>query len=280
MSKNKYMLTGVITLMMLCSCTQEEPKNSNSSSSQTEVDDYSLSMKVSATSSNIILEIEGSGTQSSKEAKLKIVSLPAYQYLKGDNTSGLITSFVDVSDANFVGDYTFKNGTDTISIDRIGGRESEVYDDESESYVTKNLPFDNLYNKYYVVDEDEIVLGPIYCTDIESICKEEPTFNIKSKKGLFGEDLAAYKDLGCSYATLNLEISNLIMPNEYYFDGERINLEHSDDEISFVSNGKTFYFNPKVVAQYDKEISSYYENGASISAILIASPTDDEQKFP
>lgn len=279
MSKKRKIIGSIGALLLLCSCNKEVVSDSETGHTTSTDFGTEIKMNVSATSSKINIDITG-GESSLSGKDLKVVSLPAYQYLKGDDTSGLINSFVDVDDATLVGKYSIGTNTKTLSIDRTGSRETEVYDQEKGDFVKETLSFDNLYNKYYIVNKEEIVLGPIYCTEIESINTAEPVLNTTTKKGLMGEDVKTFKDLGCSYATLNLEISNLIMPNEYYFDGEKIGLDHSKDEISFVSNGKTFYFNPEVVAQYDSLISSYYDAGAAVTAIIVASPTTDEQKFP
>ncbi len=200
-------------------------------------------------------------------ATVNVVAVKAYEYLEGEKQLyGLSSEKLSADDETLViGNY--KLGTeDTIEIDR--------YDNE----------FDRLYSKYYVVYEGKILRGPIYATDIKAISNAVPQFDIKSKKGILGERLEYYKDLNCSYVTLNFDINDYIYPNELFDeDGEEIPLAHPDDAIAFKSNGKMFYFRKSRVEYYDSLIRSYYNTGAHITGILYANSSnisEQSETFP
>lgn len=234
-----------------------------------------LSMKISAHSENISIDITGGSQLPNHE--LKVVSLPAYEYLQGDTLTGVSTSIVEIKDATVVG--TYEPGSDEgITISRNSECTKTIYDQTKDEFISTTVTSDNLYNKYYIVNETKIFLGPVYCTDIDPIVTESPTLDIKSKKGAFAEDERAYDDLGCSYATINFDVSNFIEPNEYYvddFSGDLVGRMHSADEISFVSNGKTFYFDSDVIKRYDEQVMKYYQKGASITACIVPTPVKD-----
>lgn len=211
----------------------------------------SISMEVSATSDKMLIDIT-SNEEDVGNAETQVVALPAYEYLVGDQYSGLSEDIIDIADATVVGEYTLGTNA-TVEFDRV---------DVSG--------YDAIYNKYYIVAQDKILKGPIYTTDIEAEVSAEPTFSALSKKGLLGESVEAYDDLGCSYVTLNFEINRFVYPNEIFEDGQAVALSHPDTAIEFVSNGKTFYFNHEMVDYFDRLVSSYYNLGANITAIIYA----------
>lgn len=187
---------------------------------------------------------------------VNVVAVKAYEYLEGEQQFyGLSEDKLSAVDESIVvGNY--KLGTSkTIEIARYVGE------------------FDRLYCKYYVVYDGKILRGPVYATDIQPLSNAEPQFDIKSKKGILGERLENYKDLNCSYVTLNLEISDFIFPNELFDEeGEEIPLSHPEASVAyeFKSNGKTFYFRKSKVDYFDNTIRSYYNAGAHITGIIYA----------
>lgn len=271
----------LISAMSLClcmgiaSCTKNESSSSSSSSSQQDAENITLS--VSASEDKIKLACEGG----SLGKTYNIVSLPAYQYLEGEENHGVSEEIVSIKDSNVVTTYTGGDNK-TLETNRISKQTASVYDEDEDEYVNKEVDFDNIYSKYYVVSGNDILLGPIYVTDIDAKVTDQPILSNKSKKGLFGEDLGAYEDLGCSYVTLNLNIDTLIKPNEYIYDGEKIHLDYSNDPkaMPFVCNGKTFYFNKDRVDYFDELIGSYYDLGASITGIIVATKNADDMEFP
>ena len=189
----------------------------------------------------------------------KVLSVKAYEYLSGDSLKGVSKS---VSQGTVVGDY--KLGTSaTLEFDRV-----------TDGY-------DSLYNKYYITLNNTILKGPVYTTDITAQVTTNPTLNIKSKKGLLGENADYFEDLNCSYVALNFDIKDLIYPNEIIVDDEAIELSPPENNcLSFSSNGKTFYFRKTVVDRFDSLVKNYYNQGAHITAILYSSLNDNEETFP
>ncbi len=249
-------LMGLLLGMTFIACKPNYESKMNFEKSQ----EY-ISMAVSATSDKIKIDI----TSDSKDVGSgigKVVAMEAYKYFEGDAISGLSQDKVDSGyDGGVVADYIL--GTEqSIEIDR--------YKDG----------YDLIYNKFYIIGEDKVLKGPVYATDIEQKMTGEPTFNIRSKKGLLGENVIYFKDLNCSYATVNFDISNFICPNEIFADGDPIEIDHPTDAVEFVSNGKTFYFKASQVAAFDKMVKGYYDAGAHVTAIIYSSKNANEETFP
>ena len=280
------LLTSILSFSLLSSCN-DTPNNSSSSSNSASSSSTSegindltkITMKVSVDNENINFTIHNSEKKvSSKE--LNIIGVKAYQYLEGDNTKGVSSQVVDVEDGINYGKYNLDANV-VIKKARISLETQKVYDETEDDYIDKEIEYDSLYNKYYLVDGSKIILGPIYATEIESQTQVEPTLNLKSKKGILGENVNSFKDLNCSYATINLEIDNLICPNETFFEGDMVHIEHPDDAIRFESNGKVYYFRKEVVDHFDKIVKSYYATGAHITAIVYATNSNiTDEIFP
>ncbi len=217
-----------------------------------------ISMRVSATADDIILNLD-SDEKTAGNGVVDILEVAAYEYVSGDPIFGLSENKVAHSDSKRkIG--TYKLGTDyTLTVDRF----VKTQDDADGE-------FDRLYNKYYVVGDGRVLKGPIYATEVTAAHNAEPQLDIKSKKGLLGENVKDYAELGCSYVTLNFDIEDLIYPNEMFDESGAIPLAHPDDAIEFVSNGKTYYFNRNRVAAFDSSVKDYYALGSHVTAIIYA----------
>ncbi len=275
--KNKFFRTlsclGVIAFAMLSlfACGTN-PGNDDSDLVPDNAQSY-ISMTSSVTSNKVELQIS-SDSKNVGSSTVNVVALKAYQYLEDDQFNGLS---IDKIKLNEVDDYVvgeYKLGTEkTIILDRFAD-------------AGNTAGYDNLYNKYYLVQDDKIVKGPIYTTEIEAKYNSVPVLSNKSKKGLFAEwnGLSTYKDLGASHTVINIPIETLIHPNEIFEDGEEVELTLSEEDkenyFEFVSNGKSYYFNKTLVKEWDKEIKSYYSLGSQITAIIIARPNSNEEQFP
>lgn len=262
--KSKKILTILISALLtfgLCltglACGCVDPENPPSG------DQKAITMTISASAEKLTVKLNSSEAEVGNKTA-KVIGVKAYEYFKGDNIKGLSENVVsNIGEGTIVGDY--KLGTETtLEIDR--------YKDN----------FDMIYNKYYVVLDDTILKGPIYTTEIEAQVKNNPTLDLKSKKGLLGENANYFEDLNCSYATLNFDIERLVYPNEIIDEnGEAIELAHPDsDFITFDSNGKTYYFRKSVVDWFDKQVNDYYRLGAHVTAILYAAKNTNEEIFP
>ena len=129
---------------------------------------------------------------------------------------------------------------------------------------------DLLYDKYYILSGNKIIKGPVYATTISSK-KKSIGFTQKSIKGIFSENVASNvntyaKDLGAQSITLNINLGNLLSP--------------STDGISFVSNGKTYYFNSSAVSHYDSVIKAATAKKMNVIAILVPFYTTDTASYP
>ena len=276
--KNKFFRAlsclGVVAFAMfsLFACGPTNPGNDDSDLVPDNAQSY-INMKSSVTSNKVELKMTSdSGIVGS--STVNVVALKAYQYLEGDQFDGLSKDKIKLNEVDryIVGEY--KLGTEkTILLDRFAD-------------AGNTAGYDNLYNKYYLVQDDKIVKGPIYTTEIEAKYNSVPVLSNKSKKGLFAEwnGFSTYKDLGASHTVINFPIETLIHPNEIFEDGEEVELPLSEADkkkyIEFVSNGKSYYFDKELVAEWDKEIKSYYSLGSQITAIIIARPNSNEEQFP
>ncbi len=153
--------------------------------------DYSFN--ISATSNNIVIDAKNIGDYG-EEAK--IVALPIYEYLYDEETKGLAeeTSATPIELASY----------------ECGTTKQFVFD----RYF--NETSDAIYYKYFVLsDSDEILAGPMFCTEIEPIFKHEVPIKPVNKKGITCEDIfdPVVTDLGCSYTEINFVIDAIIVPN-------------------------------------------------------------------
>ncbi len=225
-----------------------------------------ISMQVFVTSDKIRVELNSVESEVGN-ATVKVAAVKAYEYIEGEQQLyGLSADKLSASDeSTFIGDY--KLGTESVV--------------EISRYVDG---FDRLYCKYYVVHDGKVLRGPIYATQIDPVSAAVPQFDIKSKKGILGENLDYYKDLNCSYTAINLDITDFIYPNELIDeDGEEIPLAHPDDAYAFASNGKTFYFRKSKVDAYDNNVRGYYSAGAHITGIIYATNnniSEQSETFP
>lgn len=166
------------------------------------------------------------------------------EYPSGDKMRGISTNVL--KKGVDLGKVT-KGKTKTISWDRYGsdGR-------------------DHLYNKYYILNGNKVVKGPIYATSIASEYGKVG-FTQKSIKGIYTEDNlsnASYaSDLKANSITYNLGLQNLIYSNE---DGNI-----PSDAIPFESNGQTFYFNKATVDDFDAKIKDASARGMNVIGVLI-----------
>lgn len=270
MKKYKFLVLAMVlamvcsTMLTLVACKRVDPKPpiDDDNSDIFEVDQTAINMQVKATSDTIKIDISTIDTSLSGEAD--IIAVKAYEYFKNDKFKGVSTNVVTEYNSKKIG--TYKLGeTKNISIDRF-----------VESY-------DRLYDKYYAVQNDKILKGPIYATEIAAIKDVEPNFDIKSKKGVLGENIEHFKELDCSYAVLNFQMSSLFLfPTEREAGGE-IQLVPPAGAIPFESNGKTYYFSPGVVNSWDEEVLKYYGDAkAHITAVVWAVNFDglSSENFP
>ena len=130
--------------------------------------------------------------------------------------------------------------------------------------------YDGLYNKYYVVQNNKILYGPFYATEVAS-AKKSIAFKQKSIKGLFNENstnLSYDKDLGANSVTLNVDLGSLL------YSGS-----HPADAYSMKVNGKMYYFNRGNVDGIDSVIRASSQAGMNVIAVCNAWKNNDTNLF-
>ena len=204
-------------------------------------------MTVSVTGSQISIKVDRVGTKGT--ATLYRVAADAY--LAGDTLTG--KSAQTNAEGTVVGEYSC-GSTQTFTINR---------------YLSDGS--DNLYDKYYLVQNGTILAGPVYATEISSL-RTKPAFEHASKKGVTLEDASTIniaKEMGATNTVINYNLSEMIVATEDA-DGNPRNLSSRTDLISFVSNGKTFYFKSDYVRAQDGLISAYTKEGMNVTLAIIA----------
>ena len=131
---------------------------------------------------------------------------------------------------------------------------------------------DYLYDKYYVLQGNNIVAGPFYASEIESVDGRNATaFDVATKKGLTHEDnstIATAEEFGVSNTVINWDLCSMIYKNE---DANGKPIDNSNrNAIEFVSNGETFYFDADYIRGQDALIRAYTQNHINISLVIIS----------
>ena len=204
------------------------------------------SFQVSVTSSKVTINVNGYKTSGT------IYGYDANSYAKKDSLKGISKDLTNTGSFK-VGSYT-KGKSQTYSFDR--------YTKEGK---------DLLYSKYYLLSSSgKIIKGPVYATKITSV-KKKIAFTQNTKKGLYNENstnMSYAKDLGVSSITVNLDLASLMYVNS-----------HPEGSIAFKSQGKTYYFDASMVANYDAMISAASKKSMNVIAIIAAWKTSDTNRF-
>ena len=226
----------VVSGILLIACNKEpdEPTIDYDHSQQ------GINVTVSVGASNVKVLLS-SKAEEVGNATVKVVAMKANEYLAADGTKGLSAN---TSKGTEVGEYTL--GTDaTLTVGRY------------------NKGYDNLYNKYYVVDENGTVLkGPVYATQITS-SDAKPTFGASSKKGVVGGSADVVKDLEASNVTMKFDLSSMLFASD-----EDLSAAQLANAIQFTANDTTLYFKKNVVQSYDAQVRAYYAAGARVIAVV------------
>ena len=220
-----------IAFSMICSVIFASPVTNVSAASGN-------SMSVSVTSSKVKIKI------TKAKSKGTLYAYNANEYAKKDKIRGISKSVKAKGTA--LGTVN-KGQSKTITVDR--------YDANGR---------DALYNKYYLLNGNTIVKGPIYATGIAS-AKKSIGFTQKSIKGLYTEgdanNISYAKDLGVQSITLNIDLGTLM-----YASASKA----PADATTYDVNGKTYYFNTAAINGYDAVIRKASAAKMNVIAILIA----------
>lgn len=215
-------------------------------------------MVVSASETKMTVTINRAGTS----GKADLIRMNANEYYKGDKLTGISKSINEQGVK--IGTYECGQTNEVFSFDR--------YTKTGE---------DCLYNKYYLVQEGNIISGPVYATNIYS-SKGNITFKTESKKGVFGEAGDLYDevvDLGASSTTFNLNLATFFYPNEDA-SGNEINNDSNHNALCYESNGKNFYFRKDIVDYYDTTICKYTKKNINVTLILVPFKTNNFDNYP
>lgn len=233
------------------------------------------SFEVSASDEEITIHLSNVGDAG---VKGKLVSLPVYQYMYfethglADNTKSTAT-VIDEYECGETAEYVIPRYNDEV---------------------------DGIYNKYYVLDNNNnIIVGPIFCTQIDAVYTHDDPLTPRSKKGIMCENLMTdlVEELGCSYTELNFWIDSMIVPNEVYEKGKVVELQYEEgvnedgvttitregvtEEVAYHDyNGKRYYFRLDSLSYYDERISYYTQRNIKVTLIVLLKNLDDKYVQP
>ena len=205
-----------------------------------------VDMLVTAESGIITVKINKVGTS----GKATLYRVAANQYAKGDTMSGKSTDIA--ATGTEIGTYTCGT-TQEFRINR---------------YLSDGS--DNLYDKYYLIQNGSIICGPVYASEINSL-RSKPPFETQTKKGVTLEDhttIELAKEMGAGNTVINMNLSELIVATEDK-NGNPRDLSHRSDLIPFESNGKTYYFKSDYIRLQDGLISAYSKAGMNVTLVII-----------
>lgn len=215
-----------------------------------------------------------------------LIAIKPYEYLYGEVTNGLSEN----TNANPIYIDSYECGTEqTYEFDRYG------FDG-----------YDCIYLKYYVLNGiDEILAGPMYCTEITPKYNYDEVIKPVGIKGIMCEDRYAEQvgDLACEYTLLNFVIDGMIVPNEIYNSStnriERLVYEESTNNLGeivitrsgvsevvekFIYNNTTYYFRKygptSSLDYYDKIIARYTSEGVKVTLIILMHNIGNELTQP
>lgn len=202
---------------------------------------------VSATNSQIVVHVNRVG----ESGKASLYRFEADAYSAGDSLSGLHGKENQVG--TWIWDYDC--GTETTYRFNRYQRSGQ----------------DNIYYKYYLIQDGEILAGPYYPTQISSYRSQAP-FEMETQKGLTLIDITTIenaKDMDISNVSVNAEICQLIRRSEDA-NGNPVDYSGRSDIIEFESNGKTYYFSKPAVEKLDSWVAPYSQLGINVTLVVYA----------
>ena len=239
----KKAIASLLSLLILITCFPIITMGSTANAATSNV-------SVSVDKSVVSIKIENVGTS----GEALVYSCDANEYFETDNMTGL--SKLVNQNGNIIDKYNCGT-TKTITINRY-------YNDGT----------DNLYRKYYIIKDNEILAGPFYADKIDSL-KTVPAFEKKTKKGLHLEDQTTINEaekLGISNTVINMDLGSLIIDKS-------VASQHNC--IEFESNGETYYFDANYIRAQDGLISAYTKKNINVSLVLITwASAETNGKYP
>lgn len=213
-----------------------------------------------------------------------VVYLRPYEYLYGEEQTGIVEGANAQADSTFVAEYECGSEA-TFTVDRYNGS-----------------GYDTVYCKFYVVQGSNVIAGPIYPTTIQPTYTHDEVVKVNGIKGVmfdfpYYDEIA---DLGCEHTQLNFVASDMIVPLETYDEATKtvtpITYEESFDSEgnlyiqgpkgdkqcveSYVYNGTKYYFRAKpwqcdgrnythVLSHYDNLVPLFTRQNIKVSFIML-----------
>ncbi len=217
---------------------------------------YDFTIVGSCDSDNISLSITNTKTTGyDAGVTLDVVMLKPYEYYDGEHDRGIYFDR-DSSDAGeVIGSYAV-DSPDTLTLARY-----------------TSAGYDNLYNKFILAKDNTLVAGPFFVSQIESERNYTQKITAETKKGILAQGNDELLATGCGWTEYNINPNMFIYPNEYVNDlGETVQIDNSNltdsQAITFVSNGKTYYFRKSVIDAMDNDLLFCKENNIKVVYIV------------
>ncbi len=229
---------------------------------------YDFKIEGGAQSSTISLNISNvsQNTYSSGD-ELDVVMLKPYEYYSGETDRGIYFNRESDDAGEVVGSYIVDTSK-TLSLER---------------YTASG--YDNLYNKFVLAKDGELVAGPFFINDIDSQRTFAQKINETTKKGVIFQGYDELLNTGSGWTEFNINPNSMIYPNEYVNDqGEIVQINNSglteNEAITFVSNGKTYYFRKSTIDSMDENLIFCKNNNIKTLYIIWNTKNFDQSYAP
>lgn len=216
---------------------------------------YDFNIAGSCDASMISLDISNINQSTYQNGEeLEVVMLKPYEYYNGENERGIYFNRETNDAGTVVGTYNVDNEK-TITFERYSNG------------------YDNLYNKFVLAKNGELVAGPFFISEIESERNYEQKIKETTKKGIIAQGNDELLSLGVGWTEYNINPNHMIFPNEYIDEkGEIVPIDNSslstDEAIPFESNGKTYYFRKSKIDAMDSDLIFCKNNNIKVLYIV------------
>ncbi len=267
-------LSIIITAFIMAFCTLcftgcGDPPPANNDPEIIKYDgNYNFKISGSADENNIELLINNvSQTDYASNEALDVIMLKPYEYYNGENERGIYFERENSDQGEIIGSYNVDNEK-TIMLDR---------------FTLDN--YDNLYNKFILAKDGELVAGPFFINNIQSERNYTQKIEASTKKGIIAQGNDELIATGVGWTEYNINPNMFTYPNEYVNEqGEIVEIDNShlseDEAITFESNGKTYYFRKSVINSMDNDLLFCKENNIKVVYIVYYLKNSDQMYSP
>ena len=220
-----------------------------------EVVEENTDFVVSCSLTETIIELHNIGYYGDKG---KLVYAKPYEYIAGETEAGICEN---------------KNVAPTVVANYACGTEATITINRfTAADPTDPNYYDTSYCKFFVLnDSNQILMGPIYPTSIESELNHEEVVQVEGKKGIFADNIdEEIVNLGAQHTEIDMLATGMIVPLEYVTKDEKGNVteiipieyeEHLDgDGVGYIiaKNVPTSYKTRQYVQAYWHNGTKYY----------------------